>query len=267
MITFSHILEELHATGRVFSLATEKDTLQQFKDCAGVYCFLHQTHQKLYVGSSHNLWRRLCDHMARGTRRSNTPLQELITATGLDTFHVAILAAYPPHHTITDKDLFEKEDVFLQKWPGDFLLNLHRRAGSPRGYKVSPEKRRAGALAGFWGRSHTPAVKHHLQKLHRGRGNPMWGKQKSPEFLAWMGLARRGQDNYMWRRGIAISVWTTDDSFVGDFPTIKQVVTTLGIAKETLKRHLVEQRPYYPRKSPVGYWFSKMMGPENPREG
>lgn len=76
----------------------------------------------------------------------------------------------------------------------------------------------------------------------------MYGKPKSREFLEWMGKPRYGKENYMFERGLALSVWTTDSCFVGDFKTRKQIIKQLKLSKETIDKYYKLQKPYFSKK-------------------
>lgn len=70
-----------------------------------------------------------------------------------------------------------------------------------------------------------------------------------------MGKPRYGKDNFMFEKGLALSVWTTDGCFVGDFKTRKQIIKQFKIAKRTIQKYYKLGELYFPKNSVFGYYF------------
>jgi len=69
----------------------------------------------------------------------------------------------------------------------------------------------------------------------------MYGKSKSKEFLECQGKPPFGTENFMFSKEKAISLWTTDGYFRGDFKTKKQIIQQLKISKEIIDLYVVFQ--------------------------
>jgi hypothetical protein len=83
----------------------------------------------------------------------------------------------------------------------------------------------------------------------------MYGKPKSKEFLEWQGKQRFGPDNSMFSKGKAVSVWTTDGCFGGDFNTRKQIIQTLKRARSTIEKYYQLQQPYFQKNNT---WYTPL---------
>src|SRR5271166_482730 len=90
---------------------TLKNARVTLKDVSGIYCIINQETGSIYIGSSANLWIRLCDHLT--DNNSNLYLQRAILKYGLPAFTFKII------EFCTKELLLEREQHWL-----DWLFSL-----------------------------------------------------------------------------------------------------------------------------------------------
>jgi group I intron endonuclease len=147
-----------------FSMSLAVDTL--FKFSPGVYLIRNTINQKVYVGSSEYLGKRLLDHasMLRTGKHTNTHLQRAWDKYGDDSFVSEIV-----EHTSVDQ-LNEREQAWINKLNAtnqEFGYNIAPEAGSNRGFTFDHTE--DGKRKISMSKKGVPLSKEHCQKLSEAR--------------------------------------------------------------------------------------------------
>lgn len=161
--------------------STLSDIKKYFKLISGVYAFVNNQTNKVYIGSSFNLARRLHGHL--NNLESNLLLQRAIAKYGLKGFTLYIIEIVQPN---------ESEDNYIEQVKVELLLleqmyidlfkdkyNLCPVAGNTKGFKHSEETKE------LWSKTRTgkphkvnlssdETLRRHLK--FAGENNPMYGK-------------------------------------------------------------------------------------------
>lgn len=93
-------------------LLTNKTRL---KHMPGVYAFKNTINDKQYIGSSKDLYNRLCEHLTG--RKSNVALQRAFRKYGKSSFHFYVYVYYKPQDVSGISSLIVLEDYFLSMSP------------------------------------------------------------------------------------------------------------------------------------------------------
>lgn len=154
---------------RVYHNIHEKSTLGVMKRdlnyVGGIYAIVHNETQKLYIGSSMYLDRRIVDHI--NNNHSNIYLQNAIAKHGLNNFSIYILELLPTDEGLTSEEL----SVTLIKLEEKYIDSFNDK------YKINPQagKTRLGA-------KHSEATRELMSRWRKE--NPVFlNKNHSPEVL------------------------------------------------------------------------------------
>jgi len=131
----------------------------------GIYAIVHNETQKLYIGSSMYLDRRIVDHI--NNNHSNIYLQNAIAKHGLNNFSIYILELLPTDEGLTSEEL----SVTLIKLEEKYIDSFNDK------YKINPQagKTRLGA-------KHSEATRELMSRWRKE--NPVFlNKNHSPEVL------------------------------------------------------------------------------------
>lgn len=173
----------------------------QLPKCAGVYLITCTANQKIYIGSTNNLWRRWNEHRRdlRAGIHDNSHLQAAWLKYGEDSFTIAVL-----ERCETDA-LNEREQYYLDTWKPfkgrGFNLGLFAGAAM-RGREQTPEAR-AKIKAANIGRPRSPETLARMSEAQKGKKRSpesiakqsatMTGKKRPPEAIAKTAAANRGR--------------------------------------------------------------------------
>lgn len=114
----------------------EKSTLNLLKKhlnlLSGIYAFIHNYTQKLYIGSSINLAIRTIDHLKN--RNSNIHLQRAFDKDGINNFSLYVLEILPKDSNLSYEEFSLKLIQLEQKYPDlfDNKYNINPTAGKTR---------------------------------------------------------------------------------------------------------------------------------------
>jgi predicted GIY-YIG superfamily endonuclease len=120
--------KDLHLTE---SLKEAKEVL---KDTSGIYCMAHTESGTMYIGSSTDLGRRLCDHILNNS--SNLHLQRAMALYGLSSFVFIVVEFCTPSNLLNREQLYLN---WLFRLPLAFRYNFCSTAGSCLGYQHTSE--------------------------------------------------------------------------------------------------------------------------------
>jgi group I intron endonuclease len=264
MIEFSlsNLLKNAVAYYPDLRLGQKSQFLEIYKKRAGIYGIYNKKEDMIYIGSAKNLWKRLTDHLRMKRIYSNSRLVDAFLIQGVENFGIVVLVSLSPSHTVTQKNLLENENFYFELIPKEKLYNIQPKAMSSffgQKHSETTKKQLSLALSGLknpmYGKKHSIETKKQWSLERRGALNPMYGREKYAEFLSNMGNLWKGKAHPQFGKGIALSVWTTENIYVGDFKTLNQVVRQLKISKKTIHKYLRLRQPYVPKKSPFGYLF------------
>lgn len=113
------------------------------KKC-GIYEIRNLVNNKVYVGSSANIdqrWRRHRNKLRTG-KHTSKHLQHAWNTYSEDNFKFSIIEGIDENHEDFKKYLLEREQFYIDKYNvcnPDFGYNICAHAGSPLGYKHTPE--------------------------------------------------------------------------------------------------------------------------------
>jgi group I intron endonuclease len=191
-------------------------SLKNFKKTCCIYKLVCTVTNKVYVGSTVDLSRRLGNHRSalRNNRHHSVLLQRAFEKYGEDFFEIEILELL--ENTIERCILFQREQHYLDElkaYDNRFGFNLEPEAGSSRG-RVATEETKQKMSKSFTGRKHSDTTKERISKSHKGKlmnkehlekfkqgrinyyathGHPLLGKSKSEETInKW----RESRSNY-----------------------------------------------------------------------
>lgn len=107
--------------------------LNENKDKAGVYCWINNINDKLYVGSSTNLRTRFYKYYSiKNLSEKRTPIHNALLKYGYSNFSLVIL-----EYTSENENPIKKEQYYLDLLKPEY--NILETAGSSLGYKHSDE--------------------------------------------------------------------------------------------------------------------------------
>jgi group I intron endonuclease len=220
----------------VYKNLVEKSTLVSIKNdltnVGGIYAIVHEETNKLYVGSSMNLAKRIMEHL--NDRSSNIVLQRAISKYGLSQFSAYILEILPTTEDLTDIEL----SITLVKME-QYYLDLFNDK-----YNINPQagKTRLGA-------KHSEATKELMSKLRKGNSI---NRTFSPEDIAEMSERNKGANNPMF--GVPVSdsnkklisemfrkpIYLYDANnltLIASHDRYKDLIDALGISPKTLIKY------------------------------
>ena len=147
------------------------------KSKIGVYAWVNNTNNKIYIGSGCLLYARISNYYQQSYYKARPSLYILraLIKYGMVNFSLVILA-----YTDTDS-LLSCEQKWIDLLKPEY--NLSPNAGNTKGYKHnqgSIDKMREAAL----GRNHTEEVKREMSESRMGKNNSFFGKTHSEEALA-----------------------------------------------------------------------------------
>jgi len=182
-ITAESVYHNLHENSTLVSIKNDLTKV------GGIYAIVHNETQKLYVGSSINLARRIVEHL--NNISSNIILQHAISKHGLSNFspRIYILELLPRNEDLTSVEL----GVTLIKMEQKYLDLFNDK------YNINPNagKTRLGA-------KHSEATKELLSSLRRE--NPSFhNKTHSSEVIAAMSARVKGSNNPMFGKPVTES--------------------------------------------------------------
>jgi group I intron endonuclease len=155
---------------------------KELKKVSGIYAIAHNDSNKIYVGSSMDLSKRIINHIEN--RSSNIHLQHAINKHGLSNFTVYVLDVLPTNDTLSLEDLsatlIKMEQIYLDLFNNKY--NINPLAGKTR----LGAKHTAASLElmstwrkenpSFLGKTHSPEVLKQIREIMEGSNNPMYGK-------------------------------------------------------------------------------------------
>lgn len=103
---------------------------------SGVYALMHVPSGQAYIGSAKNMVNRFGNHKfhLRNNTHANAALQALWNLSGGEHEWVFCFLPSPPEARL----LHKQEQHWMDNWPGQ-VLNIHPKAGSALGHKMSDE--------------------------------------------------------------------------------------------------------------------------------
>lgn len=161
------------------NLVEIQDINKQLKNKSGIYGFLCRTTNKIYIGSSINLYRRFNRHFNGDS--SNIKLQRAINKYTLQNFIFIVF------EFCEAKDLIIREQYYFHNLKPEY--NINPVAGSRLGSSQSIETRAKMSKImsgennprGMLGKSHLDETKALISKTLSGNKNPRFGKTPSAE--------------------------------------------------------------------------------------
>jgi group I intron endonuclease len=173
--------------------------IKELKGKSGIYGFLCQSNNKLYIGSSIDLSTRFNNHI-KGFK-SNILLQRAINKYNLQDFYFIIFEYCEP------EELLSREQFYLDEIKPEF--NILKTAGSLLGYKHTEEsiakmsEIKTGQNNPNFGITPTAETKALISETKKGENNPMFGKTgeshprfgttHSAESIAKISAAKKGK--------------------------------------------------------------------------
>lgn len=171
------------------------DKIKKFKTIKTntVYCIHNIKNQKVYIGSTSTPYIRIKKHIEslKSNRHYNQYLQRSWNKHGENCFDFLVV-----EDNIKIENLLTREQFwidFYNAYDKNYGYNNSPTAGSPKGYKHTPENKlkmsanRKGKNNSFYGKKHSKEtidkIKNHNSKLFKGENNPFYGKKHSKETI------------------------------------------------------------------------------------
>lgn len=170
--------------------------MDNIKEESGIYCIKNTLTNKMYIGQSLNLRKRISDHfrkLPKGTDEC-TYLQKSYLKYGAEKFEYFIL------EYCLSSDLNKKEEYYISKYntkaPNGY--NLTNGGDGTVGYKWSDEQiaKKSGENHPLFGIGHSEEAKKKMKENHADfskENHPFWGKKHSEEAKKKMSEARTGK--------------------------------------------------------------------------
>jgi group I intron endonuclease len=152
----------------------------------GVYQILNIKNDKVYIGSSNNINRRLRDHVNKllKNKHKNIYLQHAFNKYGIDSFRINILEIVDDR-----KFLIEKE----QSW-----IDVFNSSNPQHGYNVCEF---ANSTLGF---KHSEETKKKMSVSRSGENHHFYGKKFSRQHLDNLSKSRKGENHYNYGNDLSI---------------------------------------------------------------
>lgn len=163
---------------------------------SGIYCIKNILSNKMYIGQSLNVKKRIKDHfrkLPKGTDECSC-LQRAYSKYGNDIFEVFIL------EYCSSSDLNEKEKYYINKYntkiPNGY--NLTNGGNGLSGYKWSEESifKKSGKNHPLFGVGHSEETKKKMRENHADfskENHPLWGKKHKKETKEKISKSRIGR--------------------------------------------------------------------------
>ena len=159
----------------------------------GVYKIINCTNNKVYIGQSIDIGKRLKQHKLNSKYNIKHPLYNSIKCYGIDNFEFIIL------EKVQDvSKLDEREQYWMDHYKSyihENGYNLYKEASSPKGYKRSEIAKLKQSII-MKGKKKPPFTEEHRLNLslsHKGKPSGRKGKKASEETKRKMSLARKGK--------------------------------------------------------------------------
>lgn len=226
--------------------------LRPFKQKSGIYGWVHEGYNRIYIGSAKNLFVRPCKHLYPSTK-GNMYLKNAFKKHGLGSFTLVILEVLGEMNNVTDVQRKEAEDKYLPFFLTKY--NVLTKAFTSSGYVHTLEVRqqlsdlqkgrflseetkqkRSVLISGqnnpFFGKKHTNELKLWLKTRIQGKLNPMYGKEKSTEFktISVQKALKPGAHNPM-SKAILLTNYSTDQQL--EFETKISAANFFGYKSKT----------------------------------
>jgi group I intron endonuclease len=202
----------------------------------GIYCFINQINGKRYIGSTHNFYNRLYEHLYN-SKKSNLALRKAFNKYGLDHFIFKILSDIDlTDKAVTYQDLIHLENDYISSYPFHLLYNFNKHATSMLGYKhteATKQKMRERFINKenhpMYGKKHSEYSLSLISKP--GKLNPMYGKKHKKESKA---LISAKLSKYP--KGVGI--YDLDDNLIKSFKNNVEISKYLNVGKMTVGRYM-----------------------------
>ncbi len=173
---------------------------------SGIYIIKNKLNNKVYVGQSVNLNRRIADHrrhLQNGSHK-NTYLQRAFSCDGAENFEFDIIE-HCSKEELNDREIY---------WISQYKSN-----NRAYGYNIES----GGQLGNTWSDD--------AKERRSGDGNPMYGKHQSPEMIEHIRIANRGSSDKLTEddvRHMKYTLATTDKSLLDIAKEYNVDVTTVS---------------------------------------
>ena len=201
-----------------------------------IYKIINNTNGKVYIGQTHNLFKRKIKHISSAKRGSNLPIHNAIRKYGEENFKWVVLC-----ENLSDDYLVIAEQVFIDYYGGiESNKNYNLREASLNG-KPSIEVRKKisdskiGEKNPMFGKKHS---KDRIEKLRkRSIGNKYsLGKKHSNNAKLKISISTKGEKNPSYKH---IELNTIIEKFnLTETHTLEELAIKIGVARKTIRLKL-----------------------------
>ena len=191
----------------------------KYKNVIGIYTIINNNSNKIYIGSSNNLYKRINDHIRELNKNihCNPHLQNAYNI-DKDFFTIEVIATF---NDIESIQIYEP-----------LLIKLYQSNKPSLGYNILTEYR------GTKGIKFTKERRNKISKSNKGRiahnkGVPMSYEQK---------LLLRKINSI--KRGKSILIYDTENQFIEELPSINEVIRKYNLDKRSVQRVLSGKYKY-----------------------
>lgn len=190
------------------------------KSKSGVYAWVNNTNNKIYIGSGCILYTRISNYYQQSyyKARPSVYILRALIKYGIENFTLVILA-----YTDTDS-LLSCEQKWIDLFRPEY--NLSPIAGNTKGYKHTQEsidKIREATL----GRHHTEEVKREMSKSRMGKNNSFFGKTHSEAALDLIRSAALNREKPS-VPGLAIEILDLQTKLITSYDSVRKAAKALS---------------------------------------
>lgn len=150
-----------------------------------IYIYQNFTNNKIYVGQTSNLNKRIRDHKSKSNKNYNHPLYNSIRKYGIDNFKVTVL------ETVSNDEVDNAEQFWIQffrSWDRDFGYNIEMGGCNTKTISESTKKKISEKHKG----KRFNSIEH-MKRLHKENGDRRRGIHLSEEVKTKISNSRKGQ--------------------------------------------------------------------------
>lgn len=171
-------------------LLNEETVEFKYKNTIGIYKIMNTINDKVYIGSSFDIYARKCNHVSqlRNNKHDNIHLQSAWNKYGENNFTFKVIEIIK----LEDSLSYKERDCFV-KDREKYYIDSYKSYDNVKGYNIVENPLKSP----MYGRKHTEESKRKMSEWQTGEGNNNYGKQLDEEHKRKISESKKGKNHPM----------------------------------------------------------------------